>query len=262
MIRLAPALAAASLCVAACAPASSHQAGTEVGATQISPIIPAMPRQRIVLMSSLPLVYGAGVDMAAVIAGKAHPHPLHRELIDAHDLIVPDTLDGSSLKGARLAILVQPRVLAPHELVALDAYVRGGGRLMLFADPLLGWPHGAGLAEAAGPVRSALISPLLAHWGLELVDPGIETSRLGKSGPLMIHPGQFRSRQGKIGDAVCRLESSSHVARCQVGRGMAVLVADADLLDPDILERPDESARSNRQWVRNLMAHLVTEDSS
>lgn len=262
MMRPALAFAAASLAVAACAPASSHQAGSDEIAPRPSPIIPSMPRQRIVLMSSLPLVYGAGVDMSAVIAGKANPHPLHRALQDAHDLVVADMLDAPTLQGARLAILVQPRVLAPQELVALDAYVRGGGRLVLFADPMLEWPRSAGLADAQGPSRSSLISPLLSHWGLELVDPGIEALRLGRSGPLMIHPGQFRVRLGKTGDAACRLESSGHVARCRVGRGFAALVADADLLDPDILEKPDESARANRAWVRDLIARVASEDSS
>lgn len=262
MMRLGVALAAASLAATACAPASSGQAGETARAELPAPILPSLPRQRIVLMSSLPLVYGAGVDMAGVIAGKADPHPLHRALAEAHDLVVPDILDAAAFEGARLAILVQPRGLSPQELVALDGYVRQGGRLLLFADPMLEWPRGAGLADPAGPVRTSLLSPLLSHWGLELLDPGIESVRLGKSGAILVDPGQFGVLHGRIGDAACTLESSAHLARCRVGRGHAVLVADADMLDPAILEKPGQTARANRMLVRDLITGLVAEDTS
>lgn len=101
---------------------------------------------RVVLMSSLPLVHGDGVDMAAILAGQSKPHPLHEELNAAHDLVVADAIDEDVLTDADLAILVQPRALPPEALVALDDYVRRGGRLLLFTDPMLEWHGGRGLA--------------------------------------------------------------------------------------------------------------------
>ena len=257
-MRTALALAAAALAAVACVPAASEPPDQRADP---SPIIPSMPRQKIALMSSLPLVYGAGVDMADVIAGKADPHPLHAALAAEHDLVVPDALDAAALKDVRLAILVQPRALGPGELVALDDYVRAGGRLLLFADPQLDWPHGLGLGDPRGPLRTSLISPLLGHWGLELQNPGIESARLGKSGVLLVHPGKFGALQGKSGDGSCRPAFDSSVVRCSIGKGRAVIVADADLLDPEILANRAVSGSANRTFIRGLLLELMQEDS-
>ena len=102
-----------------------------------------------------------------------------------------DAIDSEALADADLALLIQPRALPPQALVALDGYVRGGGRLLLFADPQLEWPSRHGLGDPRGPVRSTLISPLLAHWGLELIDPETQAVTLPKSGAVLHHPGQF-----------------------------------------------------------------------
>lgn len=266
MIRHAAAVAAMALLAAACAPASTAERDRRddavAPAVPSTPIIPNLPRQRIVLMSSLPLVYGAGVDMAGMIAGKARPHPLYSALEQGHDLVVADVIDAKAMSGARLIILVQPRALMPQELVVLDAFVRGGGRMLLFADPRLEWPTGMGLGDPTGPLRSSLVSPLLAHWGLELADPGIDQVRIGKMGAVLIHPGQFGARPGKSGDASCRIAAGGFVARCAVGKGRAVLVADADLLDPDLIRNSGESARANRQWLHDLVRELDREDTS
>ncbi len=257
-MRTALALAAAALAAVACVPAASEPPDQRADP---SPIIPSMPRQKIALMSSLPLVYGAGVDMAGVIAGKADPHPLHAALAAAHDLAVPDALDAAALKDMRLVILVQPRALDPGELVALDDYVRAGGRLLLFADPQLDWPHELGLADPRGPLRTSLISPLLRHWGLELQNTGIESVRLGKSRVLLVHPGQFGVLQGKSGDGSCRLAFDASVARCAIGRGRAVMVADADLLDPEILANRADSGSANQRFIHRLLLELMPEES-
>lgn len=213
-------------------------------------------------MSSLALVHGHGVDMTAMIAGRSTPHPLYQALKRAHTLIVADALDHDVLAGADLAILIQPHALPPSALVALDAYVREGGHLLLFADPALAWPRGAGLAGAQGPLRSSLISPLLQHWGIALVDPEREWVRLRPSGALLIHPGQFAALVGKTGDAVCTVDQDGHVARCQPGRGRAVLVADADLIDPALIRDSVDSAAANRRFVAELIRELTQPDTS
>lgn len=263
MIRLASAIAAAALSASACAPASTAEAGAQrEAAVSATPIFPNLPRQRIVLMSSLPMVYGAGVGMAGVIAGQARPHPLYSAMAERHDLVAADVLDDAALAQARLLILVQPRALLPEELVALDGFVRDGGRLLLFADPRLEWPRGVGLGDPGGPIRSSLMSPLLAHWGLELTDPGLDSVREAETGAVLVHPGRFGERQGKSGDASCRISQAGHVARCAVGRGRALLVADADLLDPALIAESGESGRANRLWVHKLIAELAGKDTS
>lgn len=257
-MRTALALAAASLAAMACVPASSEQPD---GRTDPSPIIPSLPRQKMALMSSLPLVYGAGIDMAGVVAGKADPHPLYKALAASHDLVLPDALDAAALEGVTIAILVQPRAFRPAELVVLDKYVRSGGRLLLFVDPQLDWPGGMGLADPQGPLRSTLISPLLTHWGLELQNPEIESLRLGQPGVLLVHPGYFAVLQGKFGDALCSVDSPLAIARCRVGKGRAVLIADADLLNPEILENRDETGSAHRRFIYDLLIDLARKDS-
>lgn len=264
MIRAALATTAAMLLAAGCsaAPASDHAVAANADAADQAPLVPTGPRLRVVLMSSLPLVHGAGVDINAMIAGRTDPHPLHEELNAAHDLVVADALDATALEGVDLLILVQPRALPPEALVAIDDYVRGGGRLLLFADPVLEWHGAGGLGDPLGPLRSSLISPLLGHWGLELFDPDLERVRLAPSGTVLVHPGRFAVLPGKTGDGACTLESDGHVARCQPGNGRALLVADADLIDPAMISNSAESADANRRFIATLISDLMAKDTS
>ncbi|WP_017670084.1 hypothetical protein [Blastomonas sp. AAP53] len=265
-MRFASALMAAMLLAGACSPdpggTGSAQDGAAAQAAVSTPIFPRLPRQRIVLMSSLPLVYGDGIDMAGRIAGKSRPHPLYSAMAQGHDLVVADVLDAQALSGAGMMILVQPRALTPQEFVAIDDFVRAGGRLLLFADPMLEWSGHAGLGDPAGPLRSALVSPLLAHWGIELIDPQIESVRTGDAGGLLVHPGKFAELPGKIGDASCRIAEHGLIARCAVGEGRALLVADADLLDPALISDSGESGRANRKMVHDLIRELTMNDTS
>lgn len=217
---------------------------------------------RVVLMSSLPLVHGDGVDMAAILAGQSKPHPLHEELNAAHDLVVADAIDEDVLTDADLAILVQPRALPPEALVALDDYVRRGGRLLLFTDPMLEWHGGRGIGDPLGPQRTGLLSPLLGHWGLVLVDPELELVRLKPSGAVLVHPGFFTPAQGNTGDGACRIEAEGHVAQCRPGQGRATLVGDADLLDPAMIRESGDSVHANRRFVSALIGDLMRKDTS
>lgn len=221
-----------------------------------------MPRARIVLMSSLPLVYGDSADMTALIAGQGDPHPLYEALDAAHDLVVADVLDSAVLASADLVLLIQPRALPPEALVALDGYVRAGGRLLLFADPVLKWPSRLGLGDPRGPVRSALVSPLLGHWGLELVDPGIDSVRLPDSGASLYSAGRFSPILGKTGDAACVLGEGGHVARCRPGKGRAILVADADLLNRGQRSDSADCVDANQRFVGELLRELLTGEST
>lgn len=262
---------------AGCSPAPSADTGGAQATQPAPPLVPAMPRMRVLLMSSLPLVHGDGVDMAAMLAGQSDPHPLHEDLASAHDLVVADALDADVLADTDLAILLQPRALPPQALVALDAYVRRGGRLLLFTDPMLEWHGGKGLGDPLGPERIGMLSPLLSHWGLAMVDPELKSVIVRPSGAMLVHPGVFVVQQGKNGpgknglgkigpgkngDAACRIETGGAVAHCRAGQGRATLVADADLLDPAIINQSAESGQANRRFVSGLIADLMRKDTS
>lgn len=258
----------ALLLTPACSPDMSAplapETASDIGSEPLvaAPLLPAGPRLHVVLMSSLPLVYGAGVDMAGMIAGRSHPHPLYEELNAAHDLLVADALGPDTLAGADLVVLVQPHVLPPDALVALDDFVRGGGRLLLFADPALDWAAGRGLSDPQGPLRSVLISPLLAHWGLVLDDPGQGEVRLRPTGTVLVHPGRFAHVPGKNSAARCRMETQAYVARCAIGEGTVIMVADADLLAPDMISDSADSGLANRMFIAALFSAIIDDDSS
>ena len=137
--------------------------------------------------------------------------------------------DGKLAEG-KLLLLAQPRVLDPHELVALDSWVRGGGRVLILTDPLLVWPSALPLGDIRRAPPVGLLGPLLDHWGLELGPSGLtglvtdDQPAAGTGRLTMIAPGRFL-----VTGADCR-RTKLYLASCRLGQGRALLVADADLL--------------------------------
>lgn len=142
-----------------------------------TPAPEAPPPPALGLMSSLPLTWPLDADMEAILGG-ADPMTWQRLAIGHCYTPVPlDTLspaDGSApediAKGPlaqldRLAI-IQPRGLSPADNVALDAWVRAGGRLLLALDPALTGDYDLPLGDPRRPVDAALIPPVVARWGL------------------------------------------------------------------------------------------------
>lgn len=131
-------------------------------------------------------------------------------------------------------VLAQPHPLMPEENVALDAWVRAGGRLLLFVDPMLTAASDFALGDARGPERVAMLSPILRHWGLELqFDPeqplGEHTVDY-RGVPLPVNlAGRFAATRASR----CRLESARLVADCSIGGGQVLAVADAAVFDGD-----------------------------
>ena len=67
---------------------------------------------------------------------------------------------------------------------------------------------------------------LLAHWGLRLDAPeqrGPQERKLGRYEVLTASPGSLSGR--------CIISGDGLVAQCAIGRGRAMIVADADLLN-------------------------------
>lgn len=187
-------------------------------------------RPRLAVMTALPLFWAEGGDPAALLgAGQA---PALRALARHYRLIPLDHLDPAVLSAQPMLLLAQPRLLAPAELVALDAWVRGGGRAVMLADPLLRWPGVLPPGDRRRAPVTSLLDPLLAHWGLRLepVMPGREgiERRFLADGRLLTLAAA--SRFG--GDAPgCRFVEQGLMALCHIGQGQVRLIADADLID-------------------------------
>jgi hypothetical protein len=182
----------------------------------------AAVRPALLLMTSLPIVWGEGGAFDAASRPAAAYRLLEREFaVRPIDAIEPDTL-----RGRRLMLLAQPRLLAPEEMVALDQWVREGGRILILADERLAWPSDLPPGDARRPPAASLLHPLLGHWGLRL-DPGsggVRTEHQGERRLRLDGPGQLAAS-----GAGCRV-AVSWFARCRIGAGEAIVVADADLL--------------------------------
>ncbi|MXO72788.1 ABC transporter [Alteraurantiacibacter buctensis] len=192
-------------------------------------------RPPLLLMGTIPIYWGEAGELTDLLHGGATPHWARGVLERGFELVPLDTLSAETLPpaGGRL-LLAQPRTLSAPENVALDAWVRGGGRVLLFADPLMTGHSRFAIGDRRRPQDVALLSPVLTHWGLELAladqpapglvpgDAGVAQFPVNQAGKLMALPA-----------GACRVLGDGVAARCALGAGEVLVVADAALLDID-----------------------------
>ena len=176
-------------------------------------------------MTALPLIWGEGGAFDPASRPAAAYTAWQREFT----LRPIDVLDRASLSRARLLLLIQPRWLAPEELVAIDSWVRAGGRVLILADPRLNWHSDLPLGDIRRPPPTSLLEPLLNHWGIG-IEPGkgiqavpIERGRLLR----LEQPGVLRAT------GACKADRP-FLARCRLGSGRAIVLADADLVRDEL----------------------------
>lgn len=229
---------------------------------------PDGPKPSLGLMTTLPLQWSEG-GVEADLADDAQPHPAFARLGQSYDVQPLDDVRG--LAEQRMLLLAQPRAFSPAELVQLDSWVRKGGRLLILADPALQWGSLYPLGDKRRPLFTSMLSPLFTHWGLELVLPiaDAEPMAIRKIGKLSIRtqtPGEWL-KINRDSSARCALAEGGLLADCKIGKGRALLVADADLLDTAywegrgmrVLTGGDEFG--NLAWVESLLARLGKGDS-
>lgn len=183
--------------------------------------VPEKPKPELFLLTPLPIVWSEnfGLDQP----GSPVLRALQRDY-----RVRPIDLPSQLPKGG-LLLAVQPRALPAEELVALDAWVRDGGRMLLLADPMLEWPSQRPLGDPRRPPVAFPDTGLLQHWGLRLDAPeqrGPRTAALGGQSVLAASPGNLV----KLGFG-CEVEDHGLRARCPIDRGLAIVIADADFLN-------------------------------
>ena len=184
----------------------------------------AAERPTLFLVTSLPLIFGeqfslqnGGSAALKALQGRYRVAPI-------------GVTDPGILAKGRLLLMAHPLAQPAEDLVALDAWVRGGGRLLLLADPLLEWPSSLPLGDPLRPPPMFMDSGLLEHWGLTLNSPtqrGPEIRKLAGYDVLTLSPGEL--------SGACDISADRLVADCRIGKGRAIVVADADFLDRDRL---------------------------
>ena len=213
-------------------------------ARQPAPPPPRPPAQRptLLLLTSLPLVFG---EQFSIEGGGS---PALQSLETRYRVVPISVTDRAELSKGRLLLMAQPRAQPAEDLVALDEWVRRGGRVLLLADPMLEWPSDRPLGDPLRPPPMFMDTGLLGHWGLRLDAPdqrGPKGGRLGGYDIVTVSPGALSGR--------CEIGRDRLVAHCRPGQGRATIVADADFLNVEGLGKP---ARHNLDALLGELALL------
>ena len=133
---------------------------------------------------------------------------------------------------------------------------------MIMADPALQWDSEYPLGDKRRPLFTSMLSPLFGHWGLELVLPigddagsadGKIIKKIGEWSVQTVTAGAWQRTGSKsAANDDCALGHGGFVAECKIGRGTAVLIADADLLDPELWQGSGVRAVSGTDDFDNM----------
>lgn len=227
-------LASALLACSACG-ASTNPGGGEAEA----------PRTSLGLSSTLPIYWQESADFASLLKEDGGPGWVRQALETRFDLVPLDVLSAEALAPLDHLLLAQPRALSPSENVALDDWVRAGGQLLLFADPMLTSHSQFAIGDRRRPQDVVLLSPILTRWGLELTFDTAQPQgeRIEKAIGLELPvdlAGAFVPIASEAASE-CTISETAIAARCRVGEGRVTIIADAALLDGE--EDPDLSQR-------------------
>lgn len=190
------------------------------------------------LFTSLPILWNEEPDVAAMLKSQEGPHWARSLLTERGGIAALDALAAPGGAGplGRLhrLVIAQPRPLSPDENVALDTWVRGGGRLLLLADPALTAESHFAIGDPRRPQAVVLISPILKRWGLDLqFEEGQAFEErnvpLGAASVPVNLPGRFVVRDAKA----CTAAADGLLATCRIGKGRVTALADAAVLDRD-----------------------------
>jgi hypothetical protein len=189
------------------------------------PLPERLPAQRpsLLLLTSLPLIFGEDFSLRG-------GSPALRRMQARYSVVPIGVTSPDELAKGRLLLMAQPLAQTAENLVALDGWVRGGGRVLLLADPLLEWPSKRPLGDPLRPPPMFADTGLLAHWGLRLDAPGERGAAFRKLGGYRIVSVSPGSLYGACGISPDRL-----LANCSIGKGRAIVVADADFIGADRL---------------------------
>lgn len=187
------------------------------------PARPPAQRPALLFLTSLPLLFS---DQFSLGGGS----PAEKRMRQRYNLVPISVTDPKELAKGRLLLMAHPLAQPAEDLVVLDGWVRRGGRVLLLADPMLEWPSTRPLGDPLRPPPMFMDTGLLAHWGLRLDAPdkrGPAMRKLGGFNVMTVSPGSLAG--------TCSISADRLVAHCNIEKGMAIVVADADLLNANQL---------------------------
>lgn len=203
-------------------------------------------RQNVALMTSLPIYWPAGANMADMAAGNVELPWIRQELEKSYILTPLDTLSPDSevanapspLAGVDRLMVVQPRGFSPADNVALDAWVRAGGQALIAIDPMLTGHYDLSIMDPRHPVVSALVPNVLGHWGLGIrfdENQPLAVRQVDLDGtplPVLMAGQLVLDDQAQAGAGTqCQLKAENIVAQCRIGKGRVTVLADAAIFE-------------------------------
>src|SRR5580765_2657230 len=106
---------------------------------------PQAERPTLLLLTGLPLLFSE--DFSLSNGGS----PALKRLQSRYRVVPISVTSAAELGKGRLLLMAQPQAQAAENLVALDEWLRRGGRALLFADPMLEWPSERPLGDLTRP---------------------------------------------------------------------------------------------------------------
>ncbi len=217
------------------------------------------------LMTSLPLTYPLDADFAAFARGEVERTWQGEALSQCYTAMPLDTLAPiggldpgapatNPLSGLSYVAVIQPRGLSPRDNVALDDWVRAGGKLLLVLDPMLTGEYDLPLGDPRRPGAVAFIPPVVERWGMTVIydeDQMFAPRQISVAGLEMqvLLAGNIAATgtsTGTGGD--CVIEEQSPIQKCAIGEGSVTLVADAAIFEDQDL------AGSGAEAIHALLA--------
>ncbi|MDQ3477700.1 MAG: hypothetical protein M3438_00845 [Pseudomonadota bacterium] len=195
---------------------------------------PAGERPELMLLTTLPIVFADELTLDA-------PASATLEALQSRYRVVPISVTAAYELGKRkLLLMAQPQAQPAEALVELDAWVRAGGRVLLLADPALEWASDRPLGDLLRPPLAFADTGLLGHWGLRLDGPngrGPASRTIDGREVRTVSAGALTATK-----PACATVAQGLVARCRLGEGRAVVIADADLLNVEAIEGAGKQA--------------------
>ena len=131
------------------------------------------------VITSLPLQYGPG-GIQAAMRGNIQPYIIYEQLSQQTEVRTLAADFDEIGEDIDVLLIVNPGALGPRSLYAIDQFILGGGKAMVFVDPrseIAQQQQAAPGAPPSGGAPSSDLEPLFKAWGIALADDEIVADR-------------------------------------------------------------------------------------
>lgn len=140
-------------------------------------------RKKLTILTGLPMAGGESDPIARAMGQAKDDDPwfLYTQLQDQYDVSMMELTATAIPEGTNVLMVVHPKDLSAQTKYAIDQYVLGGGKAIVFVDPLC--EDDRAPANPNNPLQAMMapknsnVPELLKAWGLELEDGKVAADR-------------------------------------------------------------------------------------